>query len=224
VLRVPKTFRLTLASGQRLTCADAASLLAGTRRGEVRSAGKGSKGERWYAWSWLATGSPQHCLLIRRHLGTGELAFHYCYVPVGQLLTLTRLIAAAGLRWPVKRLTLQLAAGVDGLGEPLARHFLEVWDEQARLERLLALMRSVPADDRSASMFAEFVEREIVARLGDTIGGPDANLRAELIGSHLLGLALMRYILRLEPLAAVPPQTIAAWMGPTLQHYISGTL
>jgi hypothetical protein len=73
VLRVPKTFRVTLASGQRLTCADAASLLAGTRQGEVRSAGKGSKGERWYAWSWLATASPQHCLLIRRHLRTGEL-------------------------------------------------------------------------------------------------------------------------------------------------------
>ena len=73
VLRVPKTFRLTLASGQRLTCADAASLLAGTRQGEVRSAGKGSTGERWYAWSWLATASPQHCLLIRRHLRTGEL-------------------------------------------------------------------------------------------------------------------------------------------------------
>ena len=83
VLRVPKTFRLTLASGQRLTCADAASLLAGTQQGEVRSAGKGSKGERWYAWSWLATASPQHCLLIRRHLRTGELAFHYCYLPTG---------------------------------------------------------------------------------------------------------------------------------------------
>lgn len=123
-----------------------------------------------------------------------------------------------------ERLTSQLAAGVDGLGERLVRHFLEVWDEQAGLEPLLALMRSAPADDRSASMFAEFVKREIVARLGDTIGGPDAYLRAELIGSHLLGLALMRYILRLEPLAAVPPQTIAAWMGPTLQHYISGTL
>jgi AcrR family transcriptional regulator len=123
-----------------------------------------------------------------------------------------------------ERLTSQLAAGVDGLGERLVRHFLEVWDEQAGLEPLLALMRSASADDRSASMFAEFVEREIVARLGDTIGGPDANLRAELIGSHLLGLALMRYILRLEPLAVVPPQTIAAWMGPALQRYISGTL
>jgi SRSO17 transposase len=51
VLRVPRTFRLTLPGGRRLTCADAASLLAGRKRPEVRSAGKGSKGERWYGWS-----------------------------------------------------------------------------------------------------------------------------------------------------------------------------
>jgi hypothetical protein len=86
VLRVPRNFRLTLPGGRRLTCADAASHLLARKHPEVRSAGKGSKGERWYAWSWLATASPQHCLLIRRHLKTGELAFHYCFVPEGQPL------------------------------------------------------------------------------------------------------------------------------------------
>jgi len=89
--------------GTKMTCAEAvAALLRHPRRWEVRSAGSGSKGERWYAWAWLATASPRHCLLIRRHLKTGELAFHYCFVPDGQLLTKTRLIRAAGLRWPVE--------------------------------------------------------------------------------------------------------------------------
>ena len=72
------------------------------RRWEARSAGKGSKGDRWYAWAWIGTASPEHYLLIRRHLTTGDLAFHYCYVPAGQLLSMTRLIRAAGLRWPVE--------------------------------------------------------------------------------------------------------------------------
>jgi SRSO17 transposase len=115
VLRVPRNFRLTAASGKRLTCADAASQLldATGRRPEVRSAGKGSKGERWYAWSWLATASPRHHLLIRRHLRTGELAFHYCFVPSGQPVTMTRLIRAAGLRWPVEE---GFRAGKDRFG------------------------------------------------------------------------------------------------------------
>jgi SRSO17 transposase len=125
VLRVPRTFRLTLPGSRRLTCADAASLLAARDHPEVRSAGKGSKGERWYAWSWLATASPWHCLLIRRHLKNGELAFHYCFVPGGQSLTLTRLIRAAGLRWPVEE---QFRAGKDcfGLDESQVRLYTAI--------------------------------------------------------------------------------------------------
>jgi SRSO17 transposase len=103
VLRVPSNFTLTLAAGTKLTCAQAASqLLKDKRHWEVRSAGHGSKGERWYAWAWIATASPRHQLLVRRHLRTGDLAFHYCWVPDGQVLTKARLIRAAGLRWPVE--------------------------------------------------------------------------------------------------------------------------
>jgi SRSO17 transposase len=114
VLRVACNFTLTLAPGTKVTCQEAVKqLLKDARRWEVRSAGKGSKGERWYAWAWVATASPRHHLLVRRHLKTGELAFHYCHVPEGQLLTKTRLIRAAGLRWPVEE---DFRLGKDGLG------------------------------------------------------------------------------------------------------------
>jgi hypothetical protein len=103
VLRVPSNFRITLARRVTLTCAQTVrELLADDRRWEVRTAGKGSKGQRWYAWAQAATASPRHRLLIRRHLRTGELAYHCCYVPPGQPAPLSRLIRAAGLRWPVE--------------------------------------------------------------------------------------------------------------------------
>ena len=103
VLRVASTFLLTLPSGDRLTCAQAVNLLAAdTRRWQVRSAGTGSKGPRWYAWALIATASDQHQLLVRRHLSSGELAFHYCHIPAGQTFTAAQLIRAAGLRWPVE--------------------------------------------------------------------------------------------------------------------------
>jgi len=104
VLRVRSSFHLVLAGGgAAVTCAQASRALGKrSRRWEVRSAGAGSKGARWYAWACLATASPRHCLLIRRHLRTGELAYHYCYVPDGRPVTTTRLIRAAGLRWPAE--------------------------------------------------------------------------------------------------------------------------
>ena len=101
VLRVAYTFMLTLGDGTRLTCRQAVARLLSQARWEVRSAGAGSKGQRWYAWASIATASPHHRLLVRRHLRTGELAFHYCYLPHGRA-SVTKLIRAAGLRWPVE--------------------------------------------------------------------------------------------------------------------------
>jgi SRSO17 transposase len=148
VLRVPSTFRLTLAAGVTLSCAQAVTrLLTGTRRWEIRSAGTGSKGQRWYAWACLATASPQHCLLIRRHLKTGELAFHYCFTPQGQPVSKARLIRAAGLRWPVEE-TFQFSKGCFGLDESqvrlypaIARHTVLVMAALAICAVTAALLR-----------------------------------------------------------------------------------
>ena len=126
VLRVPSNFHLTLARGVKLSCKQAAArFLAGGRRWEVRSAGKGSKGERWYAWAWIATISARHYLLIRRHRVTGELAFHYCHVPEGQPLSLSRLIRAAGLRWPAEE-NFQFSKGCFGLDQSQVRLYTAI--------------------------------------------------------------------------------------------------
>jgi SRSO17 transposase len=125
VLRVASNFTLTLAGGMTVTAAQAVkTLLKDKRSWEVRSAGKGSKGQRWYAWAWIAAASPRHCLLIRRHLKTGELAFHYCHVP-GGLPGKTRLIRAAGLRWPVEE-GFQLGKDCFGLDQCQARLYTAI--------------------------------------------------------------------------------------------------
>lgn len=126
VLRVASSFTLTLAADITVTCADAArKLLKDKKRWEVRSAGKGSKGARWYAWAQVAAASPRHTLLIRRHLVTGELAFHYCFVPEGQPASRARLIRAAGLRWPVEE-TFEFAKDYFGLDQCQARLYTSV--------------------------------------------------------------------------------------------------
>ena len=102
-LRAADPVRLPAGPERRgtLTCKQAAARL-GRHGWEVRSAGTGSKGHRWYAWAWLATASARYHLLIRRHLTTGELAYHYCYLPEGQPASPSRPIRVAGLRWPAE--------------------------------------------------------------------------------------------------------------------------
>lgn len=125
VLRVACTFTLELAGGLRLTCREAVKRLVSQRQWEVRSAGTGSKGQRWYAWVVIATASPRHVLLVRRHLRTGELAFHYCYLPDRQRTSVTRLIRAAGLRWPVEE-DFEFAKDQFGLDQCQARLYTAI--------------------------------------------------------------------------------------------------
>ena len=53
-------------------------------------------------------------------------------------------------------------------------------------------------------------------------GAADGDLRATLVGSALIGVAFERYILKLEPIASADPETIAAWVGPAIQRYLTG--
>jgi SRSO17 transposase len=105
VMRVGCAFQVELRADNRMRAdAAVAAHLAGRKhqqRWQVCSV-TGSKGERAYAWAWLATTSPQHFLLIRKHLQTGELAYHYCHIPAGCPATLMALVRVACLRWPVE--------------------------------------------------------------------------------------------------------------------------
>src|SRR5206468_7980708 len=89
-------------------------------------------------WSWIAAASPRHCLLIRRHPATGELAFHYCYAPEGQLLTKSRLVRAAGLRWPAEE-SFELGKDCLGLDQCQARLYTAILRHTVLIMAALAI-------------------------------------------------------------------------------------
>ena len=148
VLRVASSFALTLAAGST-TCADVVKkLLKAKRAWEVRSVGRGSKGERWYAWAWLGTASPRHSLLVRRHLKTGELAFCYCYIPDGQFASKAQLIRAAGLRWPAEE-SFELGKDCFGLDQCQARLYTAILRHAVLVMAALAICAVTAAQLRS---------------------------------------------------------------------------
>ena len=101
VWEVACSFRVQLTSGRSIR-ADQAVRLLQPDAWNHRSAGPGTKGERRYAWAWLATTSPRHHLLIRRSLtDLTELAYFYTWVPEGRPVILPTLVKVAGMRWPV---------------------------------------------------------------------------------------------------------------------------
>ena len=52
--------------------------------------------------------------------------------------------------------------------------------------------------------------------------GSDRERRAILVASQLIGIALHRYIVKVEPLASADFESIVASVAPTIQRYVSG--
>jgi hypothetical protein len=53
---------------------------------------------------------------------------------------------------------------------------------------------------------------------------PDADLRATLVGTQLVGLAMARYIVKVDPIASADREVLVRAIGPTLQRYLTGDL
>jgi AcrR family transcriptional regulator len=113
-----------------------------------------------------------------------------------------------------------LEPGLDGLGERLVRFFLETWDSPTG-RPLLALIRSVVASEDAAALLREFVTREVLGRLARALDVDQPHLRATLAASTLIGMAMLRYVVKLEPLASARPEVVAAWLGPAVQRYLT---
>ena len=73
-------------------------------------------------------------------------------------------------------------------------------------------------------MMREFVTREVLGRIAEALDLPQPQLRAALVASQLVGLALARFVIRLEPIASADVETLVACYAPTLQRYLTGPL
>jgi AcrR family transcriptional regulator len=123
---------------------------------------------------------------------------------------------------PVEQLAVVLADEPEQVGQRLAETFLSVWDHAADRSPLLALVRSAVGDEHAAAMLREFITEEVLGQVARRLGSPDARLRATLVGSQVVGLIMLRYIVKMEPLASAPAAQVAAAVGPTLQRYLTG--
>jgi hypothetical protein len=86
------------------------------------------------------------------------------------------------------------------------------------------MLRSAATHDESAALLRGFIEREVLGRIAQAIDAENPELRAALTGSQLVGLAMARYVVRIEPIASADPETLVAAIAPTLQRYLTGVV
>jgi AcrR family transcriptional regulator len=126
---------------------------------------------------------------------------------------------------PRELLPQALAGGRDEIGERLVGLFLSVWDSPFGTAGV-ALLRSAVGNEWGARLLREFLTTQVLRRVLASLDldpreGP---LRASLIASQLMGMAMIRYVVRLEPIASAPAEAVVAAVAPTVQRYVTGDL
>lgn len=113
-----------------------------------------------------------------------------------------------------------LAPGIEGLGERLVLFFLETWDSPAGAS-LLGLIRSVVSSELAADLMREFVTREVLGPLAAAIKADQPQLRASLVATQMIGLAILRYVIKVDAVKRASPAELARWIGPNIQRYLT---
>lgn len=125
---------------------------------------------------------------------------------------------------PATLLPQLVAGGREGLGERVVRTFLVLWDATPGQGPMLALLRSAVSDEQSAASLRDLLSRAVLRPLATAAQADDADLRAALAASQVVGLAVARYVVRLEPVTSASVDVLAAALGPTLDRYLTGPL
>ncbi len=129
----------------------------------------------------------------------------------------------AALRWPVR--PSEMFGGLEAVesaeaADLIVRTHLEMLESPQHRDDILALVRSAVSNPVAAKMLREFMTEALVARLGNVIDKPDARLRASLIAAQLVGIAMLRHVVQLEPLAGASKDEIASVVAPVIEHYL----
>lgn len=185
---------------------------AADTRGEILSAARAEFAERGYDGATIRG--------IARTAGVDAALVHH-YFGGGKEQVF---VAAMELPFdPGAALPQVLAGDPELLGERFARFFLSIWGEADSRAPFLALLRSASTSESAAAMLRAFVEQALLGRaVAQLPPAPDRSLRMTLAASQLLGMALMRYVVKVEPLASATEDEVVALVAPGLQRYLAG--
>jgi AcrR family transcriptional regulator len=125
---------------------------------------------------------------------------------------------------PAAALPALLAGDRRKVGERLARMFVGVLDDLDARNRWTSMIRAAASEPAAADMLRELLTKRVFVPLAETLGVEDAQLRATLVGSQVVGVVMARHVVRVEPMASLPSEDLARAIAPTLQRYLTGRL
>ena len=154
---------------------------------------------------------------IARQAGVDPALVHHYFGTKEQVF-----VAAMQLPFqPGEMLPQVLAGDPDGLGERLVRLFLGAWDSPEFRAPMLGMLRSAMTGEQGAAMLGEFVGTALIGRVAEALGPVDP-LRVQAAAAQMVGVVILRHVIRLEPLASASVDDVVALIAPAVQRHLLG--
>lgn len=181
-------------------------------RAQILEAARAEFGEHGYTAATVRQ-------VARRARVDPALVYHYFADKAGLFVACLNLPADPG------DVQIQARAGGGLDGARIVERFLAQWEEgEAEPGKpFVTLTQAVSSSPEVARAVREFVTERVWARVPAS-GSEAAARTTALVSSQLLGAAWARYVIRMEPFASASRSEVAAWIGPTIEGYITGTL
>ncbi|MEU8221544.1 TetR family transcriptional regulator [Kribbella sp. NPDC048915] len=179
-------------------------------RGEILRAARESFAEKGFAATSLRA--------VARRAGVDAALVHHYFDGKDELF-----IEAMAIPVDPRRIAAQIVAGpADEIGRRIATVFLGVWESPDGQQRMKALFRSMMSSDEVARMMREGITQMIIQPVSQVLDVPDAELRVGLVATQLVGAAVVRYLVGLEPVASADVETLIDRLAPVLQQHLTG--
>jgi AcrR family transcriptional regulator len=128
---------------------------------------------------------------------------------------------AAAMEFPIdpKLILAQFAGPREEVGERIVRMFLRVWGDPELGPQFVGVMRSAATTEQGAALLREFVSARLLGRVSATAGVSKLNLN--LAASQMVGVAMLRYVLKVEPIASAAEDDLVTLLAPMIQRYLT---
>lgn len=122
------------------------------------------------------------------------------------------------------QLVAAMTAAEGDIGSRLVRRYLQIWEAPETADSMVAMLQSATSNPDANEALRSFMQSYVLTAVSGVIGGDaQARLRAMLAATNLLGTALLRYVMKVSPLADLPAEDIVNLIGPTVTRYLTAS-
>ena len=114
------------------------------------------------------------------------------------------------------------ADGEEHAAERAADLLVTVLEQPETRRPLVALLRAAVTEPEAAVLIRDLLTSRLLLPIASRLGGERAPLRSSFVASQLVGLAVVRYVVQIGPMADASRDDLLRALVPVFEHYLHG--